>query len=197
MTGYDITCDPGDLYSRKCYVNVHTPSGCVAGAPGCVITQQEIIGYQGTNPISKAPTTAAGTAWQPSLTVLNQDGTAYQPFGSGGIPWTMGGGMAGLGNVMPSSGADPQDWKYITESAPGAQSRWFYQNRTCNPLWPTFGCKTSPPNEVSGGVVTAPDDQDDAGTWAWFTKFFSAQEDYAAQSTDSKIIKWWNSLIGS
>ena len=27
-------------------------------------------------------------------------------------------GISGVGGIMPSSGADPQDWKYITESAP-------------------------------------------------------------------------------
>ena len=32
MTGYNITCDPGSLYSRKCYVNTATG-------------KQEIIGY--------------------------------------------------------------------------------------------------------------------------------------------------------
>ena len=46
MAGYNITCDPGDLYTRKCYVN--TASG-----------KQEIIGYDSAgNPISKAPTTS-------------------------------------------------------------------------------------------------------------------------------------------
>ena len=197
MAGYDISCDPGALGSRKCYVNVHTPSGCVAGAPGCVITQQEIIGYQGWNPVSKAPTTAAGTAWQPSLTVLDQSGTAYQPFGGGGIPWTMGGGLAGVGSIMPSGGADPQDWKYITESAPGAQSRWFYQNRSCNPLWPTFGCKTGEINPT--GVTTAPTEEASAGTMEWLTKYFGFwnAESYAEKSFGDKIVNWWKSSIGS
>ncbi len=73
MAGYNISCDPGDLYSRKCYVV--TASG----------DRQEIIGYdQQGNPISKAPTTAAGTAWQPSITVLDDSGNAYQPYGAAG-----------------------------------------------------------------------------------------------------------------
>tara|TARA_B100000029_G_scaffold391960_2_gene388919 strand:- start:2124 stop:2693 length:570 start_codon:yes stop_codon:yes gene_type:complete len=188
MAGYNIECDPGDLYSRKCYVV--TSSGA----------RQEIIGYDSAgNPISKQATTAAGTAWQPALTVLDQDGNAYQPYGSAGIPWTMGGGMTGVGNVMPSSGADPQDWQYITESAPGAQARWFYQNRTCNPLWPTFGCKTGD-NINPTGVTTAPTESadPDAGTFAWLQKYFGFwnSESYESQSTDSKIMSWWNSLIG-
>ncbi|MGI9556043.1 MAG: hypothetical protein ACR2M9_04200 [Cyanophyceae cyanobacterium] len=128
MSGYNITCDPGDLYSRKCYVN--TASG-----------KQEIIGYDSAgNPVSKAPTTAAGTAWQPNITVLDQDGNAYQPYGAAGLPFTMAGGISGVGAIMPSSGSDPQDWKYL-QTMPGANARKTYQERVCNPLWPTLGCR--------------------------------------------------------
>jgi hypothetical protein len=159
MTGYDITCDPGSLYSRKCYVN--TASGA----------KQEIIGYDGSgNPISKQATTAAGTAWQPSVTVLDQDGNAYQPYGAGGLPFTTS-GIAGIFGITPSSGADPQDWKYITESAPGSYSRKMYNQRTCNPLWNTQGCKTDPAGD-SGGVTTAPDATANAGSQSWYNKFF-------------------------
>jgi len=158
MSGYDITCDPGSLYSRKCYVN--TASGA----------KQEIIGYDGSgNPISKQATTAAGTAWQPSVTVLDQDGNSYQPYGAGGLPFTMS-GIAGIFGITPSSGADPQDWKYITESAPGSQSRKMYNQRTCNPLWNTQGCKTIPTG--GAGVTTAPDSTANAGSQAWYNKFF-------------------------
>lgn len=156
MAGYNITCDPGSLYSRRCYVN--TASG-----------KQEIIGYDASgNPISKQSTTAAGTAWQPSITVLDQDGNAYQPYGSGGLPWTMA-GIAGIFGITPSSGADPQDWKYLTDSAPGSFSRKMYQQRTCNPLWNTLGCKTSP---EGNGVTTAPDATQNAGSQSWYNKFF-------------------------
>ena len=135
MAGYNIVCDPGDLYTRKCYVN--TASG-----------KQEIIGYDASgNPITKAPTTAAGTAWQPSITVLDQDGNPYQPYGAAGLPFTMAGGISGVGAIMPSSGSDPQDWKYL-QTMPGAFSRRMYQQRTCNPLWPTLGCRTGPLGSV-------------------------------------------------
>jgi len=135
MAGYDIVCDPGDLYTRKCYVN--TASG-----------RQEIIGYDGSgNPITKAPTTAAGTAWQPSITVLDQDGNPYQPYGAAGLPFTMAGGISGIGAIMPSSGSDPQDWKYL-QTMPGANARRTYQQRTCNPLWPTLGCRQGPLGSV-------------------------------------------------
>ena len=188
MAGYNISCDPGDLYSRKCYVV--TSSG----------DRQEIIGYdQQGNPISKAPTTAAGTAWQPSITVLDDSGNAYQPYGSAGLPFTMS-GISGVGGIMPSSGADPQDWKYITESAPGSQARKMYQERTCNPLWPTFGCKTSK-NINPTVVTTAPTDGNPpAASEAWYNKYFgwfNAEEDnYADKTTDSKILTWCKSLFG-
>jgi len=42
---------------------------------------------------------------------------------------------------MPSSGADPQDWKYLFFSMPGSTARRFSEKRVCNPLWPTTGCR--------------------------------------------------------
>ena len=130
MAGYDITCDPGDLYTHKCYVN--TPTG-----------KQEIEGYDSAgNPVTKGPTNAPGTAYQLNITVLDQDGNPYQPYGEAGLPYTMAGGIAGVGSIMPSSGSDPQTWKYLNESAPGSFSRRMYQKRVCNPLWPTLGCRT-------------------------------------------------------
>ncbi len=179
MVGYNITCDPGDLYNRKCYVN--TASG-----------KQEIIGYDSSgNPISKQATTAAGTAWQPSITVLNQDGKAYQPYGSGGLPFTMS-GIAGIFGITPSSGADPQDWKYITESAPGSYSRKMYNQRVCNPLWPTLGCRTEPTDNTK--LQTAPTNTEEvAASVPWYRRFFSAetlQQDIPGQH---KIPSW---LVG-
>jgi hypothetical protein len=44
-------------------------------------------------------------------------------------------------NIMPSSGADPQDWKYLFFSMPGSTARRFSEKRVCNPLWPTTGCR--------------------------------------------------------
>ena len=74
--GYNITCDPGDLYNRRCYVN--TASG----------QKQEIIGYTSDGqPISKAQSSASWIAWVPTLTTLNQDGQAYQPYGEAGLPY--------------------------------------------------------------------------------------------------------------
>ena len=43
MSGYNIQCDPGDLYSRKCYV-INPSTGA----------REEIIGYDSAgNPLSK------------------------------------------------------------------------------------------------------------------------------------------------
>jgi hypothetical protein len=172
MSGYNIDCDPGDLYSRKCYVT--NPS---------TGKREEIIGYDSAgNPLSKGETTAAGTAWQINVTALNQDGTAYSPYGSGGVPWTLGGGIAGIGAIMPSSGADLQDWKYITESAPGSQARKTYQQRVCNPLWPTFGCRQAP---LDSDLIAAPT-----------AAASQPSVDYADRSVGEKIIGWWKNLLG-
>lgn len=46
--------------------------------------------------------------------------------------------------ILPSSGADPQDFTYFNQSMPGAYSRYMYETRICNPLWNTQGCRLSP-----------------------------------------------------
>ncbi len=90
--GYNITCDPGDLYNRRCYVN--TASG----------QKQEIIGYTSDGqPISKAQSSASWIAWVPTLTTLNQDGQAYQPYGEAGLPYVAPG--AGGSGTQDVSGA--------------------------------------------------------------------------------------------
>jgi hypothetical protein len=89
--GYNITCDPGDLYNRKCYVN--TASG----------QKQEIIGYTSDGqPISKAQSSASWIAWVPTLTTLNQDGQAYQPYGEAGLPYV----APGAGGSGTQEGSD-------------------------------------------------------------------------------------------
>ena len=87
--GYNITCDPGDLYNRKCYTNVYSTPGCdPATDPTCTVSQQEIIGYtSGGSPISKAPSTASWIAWVPTLTTLDMSGMAIQPYGEAGLPY--------------------------------------------------------------------------------------------------------------
>jgi len=43
--------------------------------------------------------------------------------------------------IMPSSGADPQDWYYLFYSMPGSTARRIGEQRVCNPLWNVFGCR--------------------------------------------------------
>ncbi len=107
MSGYDISCDPGDLYNRKCYVNVHNPPGCDPADPACTVTQQEIISYTNTgDPISKAPSSSSWLAWVPTLTTLNQSGVAYQPYGEAGLPYASGAIATGAGSSNPSGEGD-------------------------------------------------------------------------------------------
>ena len=143
MAGYNITCDRGDLYNRKCYVQ----------DPSDPTKKQEIIGYTaGGDPISKAPSTVPWMAWVPTLTTLDQSGNAYQPYGQAGIPYTASGRSSM--KWMPSSGADMQDYTYLDQSMPGSFSRWMTENRLCNPLWSNvFGCRTSDdPSVVTGNA---------------------------------------------
>ena len=138
--GYNITCDPGALGMQKCYVNVNSPTGCTTGTPGCTTTRQEIIGYTaGGDPVSKGQSSSPWMAWIPQVTTLNQDGNAYQPYGPAGIPYTMDGGS--LEKWTPAGAGSEQALAYL-DSAPGAQAREMYQERTCSPLWSNvFGRK--------------------------------------------------------
>jgi hypothetical protein len=155
--GYNITCDPGDLYSRKCYTT--NSSG----------VKEEIIGYTNNgDPISKAQSSSSWIAWVPTLTTLNQDGTAYQPYGQAGIPYTKTG--SAMGAYMPSSGADMQDYYYLNEVMPGSQARKMYNQRTCSPLWNTFGCKND-----GSDISTAPNSEESAKNKSLFKKIFGSE----------------------
>jgi hypothetical protein len=110
-TGYNISCDPGTLYNRKCYVNVHNPPGCDPADPACTVTQQEIIGYTSKgDPISKAPSDASWIAWVPTLTTLDESGTAYQPYGEAGLPY-------GSGVIPTSAGTTDVSGSGVTSSS--------------------------------------------------------------------------------
>jgi hypothetical protein len=147
-SGYNQTCDPGALGMQTCYVNVNTPTGCTTGAAGCTTVKQEIIGYQDGNPVSKGKSTSPWMAWVPQLTVLNQDGNAYQPYGGSGIPYSLQGG-----SLVKWDSINAQATAYL-DSAPGAGAREAYQERTCNPLWSNvFGCKEGASIWVSHDAV--------------------------------------------
>ncbi len=107
MSGYDITCDPGSLYNRRCYVNVHDPPGCDPAVPPCTVTQQEIILYtESGDPITKAPSESSWLAWVPTLNTLNQYGISYQPYGEAGLPYATGAITTGAGLSNPSGDSD-------------------------------------------------------------------------------------------
>jgi hypothetical protein len=170
-SGYDTTCT-GDLFTGKCYVNVHTPSGCDPAVPPCSVHKQEIIGYtDGGEPISKGKSDKPWMAWIPQLTTLNQDGTAYQPY-SGGIPYTLEGG-----SVVKWNPTDMQALAYL-DSAPGAQAAKTYQERTCNPLWSNvFGCKEGDQIWVHNEAVTEFEEGGGEGFWAKLKSLFGAESE--------------------
>jgi len=41
-------------------------------------------------------------------------------------------------DILPSSGADPQDWYYLFYSMPGSTARRIGEERVCNPLWNVY-----------------------------------------------------------
>lgn len=175
--GYNITCDPGALGMQTCYVNVHTPSGCDPAVPPCTVTQQEVIGYTaGGEPISKGVSSSPWMAWIPSLTTLDQSGTAYQPYGGAGIPYSLGGG-----SLIKWNPTDMQALAYL-DSAPGAGARAAYQERTCNPLWSNvFGCKEGNTIWVHNDAVAEHEDAEEGlwtRFWSWLT---GSDEEMAAE----------------
>ena len=162
MAGYNIQCDQGSLYYRKCYVVL--PSG----------EKQEIIGYtSGGDPISKDSTDVPrGTAWVPTMTTLDLSGNAYQPYPEG-IPYTSGGGS--IVDWTPSGGADVSNIDaYLNQSMPGATARQMGKDRICNPLWPTFGCRTYTNKDVPIGTTETTGNADDAPSlWESVTSWWS------------------------
>ena len=145
MTVYQIT---QQWLGGPQYLTVHTPAGCDPAVPPCTVTQQEVIGYtSGGEPISKGQSSSPWMAWTPTLTTLDQDGNAYQPY-TAGIPYTLEGG-----SVVKWDSTDSQALAYL-DSAPGAGARKAYQERTCNPLWSNvFGCKEGDTIWVSHDAV--------------------------------------------
>ncbi len=126
-TGYNISCDgAGGLYNQRCYDS----SG------------HQIVAYNSQGqPISYNQKTG-----QTYLTALNSSGTAYQPYGSAGIPYTIqgGGALSSLvGNWLPAGGADPQIFQRLL-TMPGAAARQKQETTTVPWYYPSFGLRKSP-----------------------------------------------------
>jgi hypothetical protein len=175
MTGYIIT---QQWLGGPQQISVNTPSGCTTGAAGCVTTQQEVIGYTDSGqPISKGPSTSSWMDWTPTLTTLDQDGNAYQPY-TAGIPYTLEGG-----SVVKWNSTDSQALAYL-DSAPGAGAREAFQKRTCNPLWSNvFGCKEGNPIWVSNEAVA----QHEPSFFSKLKSLFGA-ESYQAESSMNPLV---------
>lgn len=108
MAGYNIQCDPGDLYSRKCYTVYCTDASgadCTCGSAGCTEHREEIIAYtSGGDPISKKTSgISSWMAWIPNLTTLDLSGNAYRPYGEAGVPFTPYGSVIGGGDSSQST----------------------------------------------------------------------------------------------
>jgi hypothetical protein len=174
--GYNIN---QDYLGGPQTISVNTPSGCTTGAAGCVTTEQEVIGFTDSGGvISKGPSTSSWMAWVPTLTTLNQDGNAYQPY-TAGIPSTLQGG-----SVVKWNPTDMQALDYL-DSAPGAGAIDAYQKRTCNPLWSNvFGCKEGDDIWVSNEKVAQHD------------SFFGKLKKLFGAEGDSKDTKWVAPVVG-
>jgi len=123
-SGYGITCDAGDLYTRRCYDK----------------DGHDIIGYIGGKPIGFD--SATGKTY---LTALDSGGNAYSPYPQG-MPYTINdaGAISSVaGKWRLSSGADPQ-WITRLLTLPGAQARIRAATTTVPWYYDVFGLKKQP-----------------------------------------------------
>lgn len=135
MTGYNIECDAGDLYTRRCRVD-----------------GKDIVSYTSKG----QPVTIDHVTGETHLWVLDQDGNAYKPYGDTGVPYTAGdaGPLSSiLGGWRAASGADPQ-WFTRLMTLPGANARVRAANTSVPWYYPTFGLKKRSMPTTPSGVVT-------------------------------------------
>ena len=123
--GYGITCDAGDLYTRRCYDK----------------DGHEIIAYTSKGqPIGFD--SASGKTY---LTALDSSGNAYSPYPQG-MPYTLNdsGAISDVaGKWRLSSGADPQ-WITRLLTLPGAQARIRAATTTVPWYYDVFGLRKQP-----------------------------------------------------
>ena len=128
-TGYNIQCQPGDLYTRQCFI----------GDPK---DGKKIIAYTS----SGSPIGFDQITGKTYLVSLDATGHAYEPYGSAGVPYTaMDSGPLSslLGNWMPSGGSSSQDFNRLM-TLPGAQARVRAATTTVPWYYNVFGLKYNP-----------------------------------------------------
>lgn len=151
MAGYGITCDPGDLYTRRCY-----------DAQG-----HEIIAYTSKGqPIGFD--SASGKTY---LTALDSSGNAYSPYPDG-MPYTLGdaGAISSVaGQWRLSTGADSQ-WLTRLLTLPGAQARIRAATTTVPWYYESTGLRHDP----------MPDESESEKKWweLWKAESFSAENGF-------------------
>jgi len=101
-------------------------------------------------------------------------------------------------NIMPSSGADPQDWKYLFYSMPGSTARRFSEKRVCNPLWPTTGCREAVTESQVTDVVPKdelpPQYQQEAKTLDDSNNKVSSSSSGVTSGSAPQLISWAKTL---
>ena len=99
----------------------------------------------------------------------------YSIYGSGAMPYTVGGQPAQRGQT-PVSSADPQIFAYLNESSPGSLSRFMQRNRVMPWYTNTFGTRKSQMTMQEYDEI-ADEEDTKGGVIEWFKSVFGAEED--------------------
>ena len=163
-SGYGITCDAGDLYTRRCYdkdghdIIAYTSKG-------------QPIGFD----------SASGKTY---LTALDSGGNAYSPYPQG-MPYTLQdkGAISNVaGKWRLSSGADPQ-WITRLLTLPGAQARVRAATTTVPWYYDAFGLKKRPmPNEFKA------EHSEDTGVRDYLKRLFQLPDVKSGTRTPTRAI---------
>ena len=147
-------------------------------------TYEEIIStggggaYGGGTFCTKSESAAAnmpGTAYAQKCYTRNAQGQLYSIYGSGAMPYTVGGQPAQQGQT-PVSSADPQIFAYLNESSPGSLSRFMQKNRVMPWYTNTFGTRKSQMTMQEYDEI-ADEEETKGGVIEWFKSVFGAEED--------------------
>jgi len=160
-SGYGLTCESGDLYTRKCYDS----------------QGHEVIGYtEKGEPIGFDDKTG-----KTYLTALNQQGQSYEPYGDAGVPYTAadaGPLSSVLGSWLPASGADPQAFTRLM-TLPGAAARVKAATTVVPWHWNVFGLRKAPltvgQESVTMSSESVPEVEGEKGVFQTLTERFTSQ----------------------